>query len=106
MIEKNLVTQASRADKAEKRNAQLQAELQTSKELLAHYQAAAAMGASPNDVSWHAIKEKSSLAMQILQKTAHEAKTGIDLLLRNAHVFNQVAQLLKDVDRAATLADH
>lgn len=109
MIEKNLATQVTRAEKAEKANAKLVQELQSTKSLLGYFQQQqqqyGSVAGGPGHVEWMAVKEKSAYAMGLLRKTAMEAQTGLDLLMRNANVFADLAAMIKDMERIATLAD-
>lgn len=112
MIEENLATQVKRAEKAERMNAKLQQDLQATKSLLQYYQQQQQQqfggmpGAFPvGHVEWMAVKEKSAYALGLLKKTAMEAQTGLDLLNRNANIFMELSQMIKDMDRIATLAD-
>jgi hypothetical protein len=109
MIETNLATQVTRAEKAERANAKLQQELQSTKSLLAYFQQQqqqfGTVAGAPGHIEWMAVKEKSAYAMGLLKKTAMEAQTGLDLLMRNANVFTDLAMMIKDMERIATLAD-
>jgi len=60
---------------------------------------------STSDVDWNIVREKSQLAMSMMSKSAQEAKAGLQMLMKNASVFADVSQLLKDIDRIAVWED-
>lgn len=57
--------------------------------------------ATPTDLDWFAVHEKHQIAVRMLAQASQDAKTGLDLLLKNAPVLTELALLLKDVGRVS-----
>lgn len=52
--------------------------------------------ASPSELDWYTVHEKHQMALRMLTQASQEAKTGIELLLKNAPILQEVTLLLKD----------
>lgn len=55
--------------------------------------------ATPSELDWHTVNEKHKIAIQLLTQASQEAKTGLDLILKNAPVLSEVALMLRDLGR-------
>jgi hypothetical protein len=121
-IESNLTKQVNRANKAEQEKSRLEKESSALIEQVAQLQAQnrqqAALIAQMNhsgipipttsaaDLDWYTIQEKHKTASRLLLQASQEAKSGIDLLLKNAPVLAEVAQMLKDLGRISEEKTH
>ena len=114
-IESNIAKYTERAYKAEEAKSRVEKELVTVKEQLSQLQAQNRQQAqiitqmnlggvpipagSAEDIDWQIVQEKHQIAARLLSQASQEAKSGIDLLLKNAPVLAEVAQMLKDIGR-------
>jgi multidrug resistance efflux pump len=55
--------------------------------------------AAPSDLDWFTVQQKHKMAMRMLSQASQEANTGLELLIKNAPVLNEVALLLRDLGR-------
>ena len=55
--------------------------------------------ASAAELDWFSIQQKHKLALRMLSHASQEATAGLELLMKNAPVLNDVALLLRDINR-------
>ena len=57
--------------------------------------------ASPAELDWYTVHEKHLMAIRMLTQASQEAKTGLELLLKNAPIIQDVTLLLKDAAKVS-----
>lgn len=95
-IEENLEIHKLRADKAEE-------ELRICKLKLESFNKSSNQNSvhSEDEMDWKSIKEKNEYVANLLKSVSIEAKSGIDLILKNVSKINEISMILKSIDRVS-----